>query len=430
MTKSKAYAAVPVNRVLLETLTQGRAGQEVVIGADIGKFDILTVPRWATGDFGRPWRVHNPDQIPALVRLLVPLAQGRRLRVALEPSGTYGDALRQALHDAGLEALRVSPKAAHDYAEIFDGVPSQHDGKDAAVVAELAALGKAAPWPYAVRPPWEQELVYWVDWLDAHRQLLGLWSGRLEALLARHWPEATRVLKVTSATLLRALVRYGGPADLAADTQAAARLAHWGRHWLEKGKVQELLQGARSSVGIRQGAVEKQRLQAYAAQALAARQQVRSSLRRLGRLARDQPVLEAQAQVVGGSTACVLWASVGDPRDYPCGAAYRKAMGLNLTERSSGTIAGRLHISKRGNPRARQWLYLAALRLAKRAGVRAWYQAKKSRDGHQAKGALVGVMRKLVLALYQVGAKGAPFEMGRLFPGPGASQPQPRPAKD
>ena len=40
-----------------------------------------------------------------------------------------------------------SSKAASDYAEVFDGVPSQHDGKDAAVVAELAAIGKSRPWP-------------------------------------------------------------------------------------------------------------------------------------------------------------------------------------------------------------------------------------------------------------------------------------------
>src|SRR5713226_4308758 len=160
MSKSKPYSAVPVNRVVPEQLIQGRDGLEVVVGADIGKFEILAVPRWGNQDFGRPWRVNNPLQVPDLVGLLGQLAQGRRLQVALEPSGTYGDALRQALHDAGQQVLRVSPKAAHDYAEIFDGVPSQHDGKDAAVVAELAALGKAAPWPY--RPPevWEQELVY------------------------------------------------------------------------------------------------------------------------------------------------------------------------------------------------------------------------------------------------------------------------------
>jgi hypothetical protein len=127
-----------------------------------------------------------------------------------------------------LAVLRVSPKAAHDYAAIFDGTPSQHDGKDAAVVAELAALGQAAAWPYQVRPGWEQELAYWVDWLEAQRQVLVLWAGRLEGLLARHWPEATRVLRLTQARLLRALAHYGGPAALAADGQAAARLAGGG----------------------------------------------------------------------------------------------------------------------------------------------------------------------------------------------------------
>jgi transposase len=429
MSKSKPYSAVPVNRVALEPLIRGRAGRDVVVGFDIGKFDILAVPRWANNDFNRPWRVGNPEQIADLVRLLLPLAQGRGLRLALEPSGTYGDPLRQACHDAGLSVWRVSPKAAHDFAEIFDGTPSQHDGKDAAVVAELAALGKATAWPYKVRPAWEQELAYWVDWLDAQRQLLVLWAGRLEGLLARHWPEATRVLRVTKATLLHALIHYGGPAALAADGQAQARLARWGGHWLDADKVQRLLQGARSSVGIRQGEVEKRRLQDYAAQALAARQQMRRSQRELAKLVRGQPVLQAQAQVVGSATAGVLWASVGDPRAYGCGEAYRKAMGLNLAEYSSGTKQGELHISKRGNPQTRRWLYLAALRLVKQAGVRQWYQAKKERDGQEAKGAVVAVMRKLVLALYQVGVKGATFEVSRLFAGQAAARTEQGPAK-
>jgi transposase len=401
--------------VSLEVLIRGRAGQDVVVGFDIGKFEVLTVLRWGNNDFNRPWRVSNPEQIPDLVRLLVQLGQGRRLRVALEPSGTYGDPLRQACHDAGLSVWRVSPKAAHDYAEIFDGTPSQHDGKDAGVVAELAALGKATAWPYTVKPLWEQQLAYWVDWLEAQRQLLVLWSGRLEGLLARYWPEATRVLKVTKATLLHALIHYGGPAALAADGQADERLARWGGSCLSADKRRRLLQAAQSSVGIRQGEVEQQRLREYASEALKARQQMRRCQRELAKLVQGQPVLQAQARVVGSATACVLWASVGDPRAYECGAAYRKAMGLNLTEYSSGTKQGELHISKRGNPQTRRWLYLAALRLCKQAGVREWYQAKKQRDGAEAKRAVVGVMRKLVLALHQVGAKGATFEVGRLF---------------
>ena len=50
-------------------------------------------------------------------------------------------------------------------------------------------------------------------------------------------------------------------------------------------------------------------------------------------------------------------------------AAYRKAMGLNLVERSSGKYKGRLRISKRGGARSRQWLYFAVLRLIQKSGV-------------------------------------------------------------
>lgn len=58
----------------------------------------------------------------------------KRVEVASEPTGTYGDALNYQMHLAGLALYRVSPKKTHDAAELFDGVPSQHDGKDATLV--------------------------------------------------------------------------------------------------------------------------------------------------------------------------------------------------------------------------------------------------------------------------------------------------------
>ena len=79
--------------------------------------------------------------------------------------------------------VRVSNKASHDYADIFDGVPSQHDGKDAAVIAELAGLGKAQPWGYQVPSEWDQESSYWVEWVVAHARIVTNWQGRLEGLL-------------------------------------------------------------------------------------------------------------------------------------------------------------------------------------------------------------------------------------------------------
>ena len=131
-------------------------------------------------------------------------------------------------------------------------------------------------------------------------------------------------------------------------SRAAERLASWGGRWLAPEKIERLLAGAASSVGVRVGDWQRRQIRDDAGRALAARQEARRALRRLRELAAGNAVLQAQAQAVGVATACVLWTSTGDPTKYHAAAAYRKAMGLNLAERSSGRYQGRLRISKRG----------------------------------------------------------------------------------
>jgi hypothetical protein len=217
--KKRVYSATDIMHVdWHKILEPRRSGEEAVVGVDVGKLDMRAVLRWPDGSFERPWAVANPAQIGTLVNGVGELARdGRRVRVAMESTGTYGDALRQALADAGVEAHLVSGKRAHDYAEVFDGVPSQHDGKDAAVVAELCALGKSLAWPWP--PPDEQvgQLMFLVDQLEVATRAKTAWVLRLEAMLARHWPEASRVLKPGGGTMLRALAHYGGPVALAAE---------------------------------------------------------------------------------------------------------------------------------------------------------------------------------------------------------------------
>src|SRR5262249_7893886 len=191
---------------------------------------------WAADDFDRPWRCRNPADLAHLVQTLQRVAQGRQLVIALEPTGTYGDALRQALQQAGLRVHRVSPKAAADYAEIFDGVPSQHDGKDAAVVAELTAQGRCWPWPLVLPGEVEQELAYQVEWLEGQRRQTQLWYGRLEALVSRHWPEATALLPLTSGVLRRCLLRYGGPRRPGQGSHAPPRLYPLGQRPVASGQ--------------------------------------------------------------------------------------------------------------------------------------------------------------------------------------------------
>jgi hypothetical protein len=59
---------------------------------------------------------------------------------------------------------------------------------------------------------------------------------------------------------------------------------------------------------------------------------------------------------------------------------------------------------------------MAALRMIQDPQVKPWYEQKKSRSEQRGGKAIVGVMRKLSLAIYAV-AGGAKFESGRLFPG-------------
>ena len=417
MSKRRAYHSCDVKNVVPEKLSLGAPDGGVTVGLDIGKLEIFAVLRWNDGTFERPWKVRNPSEIMMLVRLLQNIAQERPVTVAMESTGTYGDALRQALTDNRLDVHRVSGKACHDYSEIFDGVPSSHDGKDAAIVAELTAIGKSWPWPYQQKSEQDAKLAYLVDRLDAHQTIQMTWIGRLEALVARHWPEVTRLLRLTSVSLLKTLSHYGGPMALARDPDAAQRLAGWGRHVLKGDKIDKVLRSAAATSGVRQNDQDILQLKEYAACALAALREVQGARRELTELAKGNEVIRRQAEVVGTVTACVLWSSLGDPNDYHCSEAYRKAMGLNLKERSSGKHKGQLKITKRGPAIVRRWMYFAALRHVQDPLVKGWFESKKARDGGRGKGAVIAVTRRLALALYNVGVGGELFESWRLFPG-------------
>jgi|SRR5579871_6356297 len=49
--KSKAYRGTDVNRVDAGSLARGHEGQALVVGVDVGKFQLAAVGRWADGQF-------------------------------------------------------------------------------------------------------------------------------------------------------------------------------------------------------------------------------------------------------------------------------------------------------------------------------------------------------------------------------------------
>jgi transposase len=429
MRQKNPYSPIPVKSVALERLLAGRDGQACWVGIDVSKHWLTVALCWGHKQFERVWKVDYPSQLPLLIELLKRLAAGRELVIAIEPTGSYGDPLRWAVHQAGLSLHRVESKASHDYAEVFDGVPGQNDAKDALMLGELASQGNSRPWPYLALDEMRQQMLFWVEQAESQQQVLSVWSGRIEALLARHWPEATAILDGTSGTLLRVLREYGAPAALAEDAQAEATLRRWGGVWLKPEKITALIACARSSLGVPVSPLELRRIQATAQAALEARAALEASKRELAQFVPGHAALEAMAPALGPATACVLYAKLGDPRDYHSPRAYLKAAGLNLKERSSGLYQGQLKISKRGPALVRQWLYLAAVRSLEEPNVRAWFDRKCRRDAQYAGGGrrsvgligLTAIMRRLLVALWTVRKKQLVFDRARLFQAPAGS---------
>lgn len=417
MAKRKPYRIVRLNQLDWEALVEDVEQQRVVIGVDVAKEKMVA----AVMDEGEAilktvgWS--HPTETAQFMDFVEAIRErAAAVEVAMEPSGVYGDALRWQLLASGLEVFRVSPKKSNDSKEIYDGVPSSHDAKCAGIVAWLHFHGKSDPWPVTSEHERALTAALWV--LEVHAKQFRQNRNRLEALTARHWPELTHYLDLDSATLLELLGAFGGPGPVAAEPAGARDLMRRvGGSMLDPNKIEAVIGSAATTKGMPQIAEEARLVRQIAVEARRNQKEERAARRRVEELAGAEGSTKEMQPVVGKTTAAVVVAAAGDPRDFDSPQALVKSLGLNLKERSSGEKQNRgLHITKRGSGTARMFLYMASLRLIQRDPiVQAWYAKKVARDGGKAKiKAVVAVTRKLVLALWHV-ARGAEFDASKLF---------------
>lgn len=430
MIQSITYKSVPVKNASLRFVKHAARRAVIHIGIDIGKNKLFIVARWIPSRtkqvvYENPWLVKNPDEIPELIRKLRSLSKQNKILIGMESTGTYGDPLRQSLADAGFTVHQLRAKLTHDYAEIFDGVPSQHDGKDAAAIAELLAQGKSTPWPFSTPTEIEAEMKYLVTQLINSGQVNDRLLGKIEGLVARYWPELPQCMQVSSKTALHLLQHYGGPAGFRVANDATKRIIKFSSGHFKQEKIEKIIDGAKKSNGVRQTTWDIQYVKEIATKMLNEHQLVSKCKKRLKELINVScNELQRLAKILGVGTASVIWCNIGDPRRYHCADAWVKAMGLNLTERSSGEYQSEMHISKRGDSITRRFLYMTVLRWIQKEPVKQWYLRKKSRTGKKIPGqdnkytggkAVVAVMRKLIKGIYHALVHDVPFDPKALF---------------
>ena len=412
----RRYRSAKINQIEIARLLEAIEGDRIVVSVDVAKEDMFAAVMDAQQRVHAIVRWKHPSQSRQWMQFVKELSgREHRVEVAMEPSGVYGDGLRWALHHAGVAVFRVSPKRSHDAAEVYDGVPSLHDAKSAAIVGKLHLDGASEPWP--VRSDHERRLAGAVRLLEVHEKQFQQNRNRLEGLVSRHWPELSRILDLGSATLLELLSAFGGPEEVAQRPEEARLLMQKvGGRFLDDAKIEAVVASASSAFGMAQVDEELRLVKELAAEARRNQRASATQQRRVEELTKAEPVTDRMQPVVGKVTTAVLVAAAGDPGGYASAYAYTKAVGLNLKEKSSGKQHGQLHITKRGPGVTRLFLYLAVLRWIQHDPVaRAWYAKKVKRQGGLFKSkAVIALMRKLALGLWHV-ARGADFDSTLLF---------------
>lgn len=408
----RTYRTVDFQQLDWTALRRRIDGGRVVLAVDVAKEKFVATlmlesrQALATLKWSHPWDTR------ALVAHVASLEAP--VEVVMEPTGTYGDAVRYCLRAAGFGIYRIAGKRVSDAKEVYDGVASLHDAKSAHVLGRLHLEGVSSAW---LEPDQRRRTLHaYTKELNHYCQREQQARNRLEALLARSWPEYGLILSLASVSGLRLLASYGTPAAVAADAAGArAQLRRVGGHWLASSKIDALLASAATTLGVTLLAAEMEHVRHLATEVLTMQRECRRMERQIKAQVGDDVGLQQQAAQVGARTAMVLYAALGHPRAYPHAGSYAKAAGLHLRERSSGRYQGQLRLTKRGPSVARHYLYFAVLRLLKTPGpARRWYDAKVARDGGLKGKALAALMRKLIKALWHVG-QGTAFDEAKLF---------------
>ena len=411
--KKRAYRAQDLKTLDRTKLAEAVKGGCVIVATDVAKVDMVSSVELWDGTLVGLVKWKHPVELRGFVDLVIELSkEAMELSCVQEPTGTYGDPLRAALELAGFCVNRAPTKRVHDLREAYDGTPSSHDPKAARIIAEVHRRGWSAPWEE--KSPGLHALQRSYEWFADEKQRL---TGRLEARLARHWPEVLGQLDLDSATLLELLRRYGGPSALASQTDSARQLMRTvGRCFLKSEKIEAVVQSAMATVGVAMEQQEIAELSLLARELLRVKDEITQCREALQSANKCIPFGHNVAEVVGQTTAVVLFAFLGDPRNYASAAAYIKAAGLNLREQSSGTKKGTPGITKRGPGVVRGMMYFAVMRLVHSDPFfKAWHESKLRRSAKgQGKKSIIALMRKLLGGLWHVGS-GNEWDPSRLF---------------
>jgi transposase len=195
------------------------------------------------------------------------------------------------------------------------------------------------------------------------------------------------------------------------------------RDFLVRARVAAANHAGEASVCKMVRSMEKKQLRRLDADIERVERQMKNEADRCPELKRDIDLL-CSIYGVGFITAATIRAELGDLRRFYKARQLTAYAGLNPSLRQSGSsVHGRPHLSKKGNPRVRQCLYLAAMVAVRGQNDLQRTYLRLREEGKSAMAALGAVMRKLLVLMRAILISGKPFEPRWKTPPHQAPQP-------
>ena len=417
MGRKRTYQGVDIKALDVARLLAVVAGAAVVVSIDVAKAALAAAISTQVDGVIRIVRFEHPTETRTFLDLVASIrAKVLSLTILMEPTGTYGDALRYQLKKLDVEVRMIQPRRTHDAKAAFDGVSSKHDNKDAVTMTKLHREGASATWREL--SPERRTLRALIDQFAMHERACEVLQSQIEAKLARHWPEFEQWLSIRKHKSGRMLLAaYLSPQRVAADPEGArALLVRASRGALSPELIGHLVDSAKTTLGIPMVEGESVLMSDLLAQLHRELDVCDEIEKRIESVFGADATIARIRPIIGIAAAAAVVTYMGLPADYRCSRAFLKAAGLNMRESSSGTEKGALHITKQGPSMVRRLLYLATLRLITNDPVaRAWYQARGSYSAKKKTAAVVALMRKLCAAVYRIAKDNVPYDATKLF---------------
>lgn len=353
------------------------------------------------------------------------------LVVGMEPSGPYWITLAQYLESNGIEVLLVNPYHVKRSKELFDNSPRKSDKKDALLIARMIDEGK-----FLRRAELTEELEnirHLMNDLEHYVERKTAVTNRVRSLIAEYFPEFEDVFSgIALKSTIELLFNYPLPCDIieAGEEKVAELLRKASNGRLGSAEALLLLEKAQKSVGYGR-ALEQ------------ARNSFRRNIEELKHILKEIKALEEDIESlfptvpgyeylksipdVGAATVCSLLCATGDLRNFSSSGEVLKMIGMNVCEFSSGKWQGKRRISKRGDPKSRRYLYLAAVRSSRKNGIYRDKYCKMKTRGKESPVAFIAIASDLVRIMFSLVRDERTFRRdyspGRLRKGNNGQQP-------